>query len=347
MAHSPNSPTNLSPEFTGPPTRYSIVVYNNESIAAHEVESVEEVLALADPAKVNWVTVRHVHEKRELLMVLAHFGIDPIILPDILDDSAVEFDAEYDDCLYLEYVVPHLSDETNQLEPSTGSFVLGTNFLIVFEHELHRLLARTRRRVMNHQTKVKQYGPDYLLYLLLHGFVVENYQRSFKYLTVQLEKQEDFVLASAGDEAAFKSTLALRESIKPWNEPLLEMVNFLEYVKDAESKFITPEVTKLFAKTLEREIDNLLAYYDRLRQWLKEILDLHLANVERNTGKINQLLTIIATIFLPITFIASIYGMNFDFMPELNWKFGYPLTLLLMAVVAGSLIIFMKRRKWF
>ncbi len=130
-----------------------------------------------------------------------------------------------------------------------------------------------------------------------------------------------------------------REGIKPWNEPLLELEDFLEYIKDAESKFISDSVAKFFTKSLLREIETLLNSYDRLRAMLKEVMDLHMGNVERNTGRVNQLLTIIATVFLPITFIASIYGMNFEYMPELEQPWGYPAVLLLMASVALGLII--------
>ena len=130
-------------------------------------------------------------------------------------------------------------------------------------------------------------------------------------------------------------------------EPELDAFDFLEFVKDAESKFISDDVAKFFTKSLFREIEDLLAYYDRLRGYMNEIMSLHMGNIERTTGRVNQLLTIIATIFLPITFIASIYGMNFEYMPELNQPWGYPAVLLLMLVVALSLLIFMRRRRWF
>ncbi len=126
-----------------------------------------------------------------------------------------------------------------------------------------------------------------------------------------------------------------------------QLEDFLEYVKDAESKFITDRVTKYFTKSLLREVGALLNHYDRLRGILKEIISLHMSNIERNTGRVNQLLTVIATVFLPITFIASIYGMNFKYMPELEKPWGYPAVLILMAVVAMGLLIFMRRRRWF
>jgi len=297
--------------------------------------------------RVNWVTVRDVHNEDELRRLLNYFSVDEFVLPDILDEGQVEFETEFESCLYLEYMVPYLDEKTQMLFQSKGSFILTTNALILYEHQLHSLFSRMRRRALSRQTHVMEYGPDYLLYLLIRAVIVEHFQHGFKHLIVDLEKLEDYVLVGQGREGVYREILEARERIKPWNEPLLELEDFLEYIKDAESKFITDSVAKFFTKSLLREIETLLNSYDRLRAMLKEVMDLHMGNVERNTGRVNQLLTIIATVFLPITFIASIYGMNFEYMPELEQPWGYPAVLILMASVALGLIIFMKRRRWF
>ena len=328
-------------------SNYSIVVYDVDSIRSFDCHSIDDLLAQADLTRVNWVTVRDVHNEDELRRLLNYFGVDEIILPDILDEGQVEFETEFESCLYLEYMVPYLDEKTQMLFQSKGSFILTTNALILYEHQLHSLFSRMRRRTLSKQTHVMEYGPDYLLYLLIRAVIVEHFQHGFKHLTVDLEKLEDYVLVGQGREGVYREILEARERIKPWNEPLLELEDFLEYIKDAESKFITDSVAKFFTKSLLREIETLLNSYDRLRAMLKEVMDLHMGNVERNTGRVNQLLTIIATVFLPITFIASIYGMNFEYMPELEQPWGYPAVLILMASVALGLIIFMKRRRWF
>jgi magnesium transporter len=330
-----------------PNARYVIVVYNEQGIVAHECADVDAVLMRVDRQKVNWITVRDVHDEAELTKLLTYFEVDLAILPDIMDEGPLEFDTEYETCLYLEYIVPYLDETAQRLVSSGGSFILGNNFLIVYAHQLHGLFSRTRRLMLNRQTKAMQYGSDYLLYLLMRAFIVEHYHRVFKYLNGRLETLEDLVLISRGDGSAYQAIIDQREDIKPWSEPLLETEEFLEYVKDAESKFIGPHAAPLFAKSLYREIQGLLESYGRLRLWLKEIMDLQQANVERRTSRVNQLLTIVATIFLPLTFIASIYGMNFEHMPELSWRYGYPAVLLLMVLVAVSLVVFMKRRNWF
>ena len=346
------TPLRQSPAANGAPlphdmARYVLVVYDAVSIDAHECRSFDELLGRIDPQRINWVTIRDVHDEAEIARLLEVFHVDPFVLVEILDEGRMQFDTEYENCLYLEYTVPYLHPERKLLEQSSGSFVLGSNFLILYEHQVHGLFSRTRRRMANHQTKAQQHGPDYLLYLLLRAVIVEHFQLSFRHLTYQLEELEDHVLAGRGREEVYRDILFMREEIKPWNEPLLELEEFLEFVKDAESKFISDEEGKVFTKSLYREIESLLTYYDRLRAYLTEMMSLHMAAVERNTSRVNQLLTVIATIFLPITFIASIYGMNFEYMPELEQPWGYPAVLTLMLVVALSLLIFMRRRRWF
>ncbi len=328
-------------------SKYSLVVYDAQEITSFDCQSIDELLKQTDPARVNWITVRDVHDEEEMSKLLRHFNVDPVILPDVLDETQVAFESEYEDCLYLEYMVPFYDEKQQRLVQSRGSFILTTNALILYEHQLHGLFSRTRRRALNHLTHVMEHGPDYLLYLLIRAVIVEHFQHGFKHLAHQLEELEDRVLAGGGREDVYRAILGARERIKPWNEPLLEIEDFLEYVKDAESKFITEPVAKFFTKSLLREIETLLSNYDRLRAMLKEVMDLHMGNVGRNTGRVNQLLTVIATVFLPITFIASIYGMNFDYMPELRQPWAYPAVLLLMALVAGGLLLFMKRRGWF
>jgi magnesium transporter len=341
------SPANNSEPLPDGLTRYSVVIFDSDSVDAYECGDIDEVLARVIPGRVNWITVRDVHDETEILRLLEFFQLDAFLLREILDENLMMFETEYENCLYLEYVVPHFKPDNGQLEPSKGSFILGRDFLILYEHDIHGLFGRTRRRILGRQTKAQRYGPDYLLYLLLRAAVVEHYQVTFKRLTRKLEELEDFVLASEGREEVFQDILAVREEVKPWNEPLLELEDFLEFVKDAESRFIGSETTRQFTKFLIKEVHDLLDYYDRLHLWMKEVMDLHMANVSRSANRVMQLLTVIATIFLPLTFISSVYGMNFRYMPELEWRFGYPLVLLLMLTVALGLIAFMKRRGWF
>ena len=131
-------------------SRYSIVVYDAQEIVSFDCHNIDELLRRVDDTRVNWVTVRDVHDEEELSKLLRHFNVDPFILPDILDETQVAFEAEYEDCLYLEYMVPFLDEKEQQLVQSRGSFILTNNALILYEHQLHGLFSRTRRLSLIH-----------------------------------------------------------------------------------------------------------------------------------------------------------------------------------------------------
>jgi magnesium transporter len=327
--------------------RYSLIAYNQPEMIDVSCTDIDDLLTRIQPGYFHWITVRDVHDEAELWRLLDHYQLDPFILNEILDEAAMQFETEYENCLYLEYMVPFFNPDANYIVESKGSFILGRDYLILYEQHIHGLFARTRRRILSHQTKAQRYGPDYLLYLLLRAAIVEHFQMSFKRLTMLLETLEDRVLESHGEDQVYREILDSRGEVKPWNEPLLEIEDFLEFVKDAESKFISDEVGRLFSKSLYREVEDLLDYHERMRGWLKEIMDLHENNVVKNSNRIVQTLTVVSTIFLPLTFIAGVYGMNFRYMPELEQPWAYPATLLLMLVVALIGLVYMRRRRWF
>lgn len=335
-----------APASNGMP-RYSVVTYDAHGISEHLCRDLDEAFGYYAPGRVNWITVRDVHDDAELMRLLEFFELEASLLGEILDEMPSQFEIEYQNCLYLEYVVPHTDLETDRLEPSKGSFILGRDFVILYEHDVHGLFARTRRRILGQQTKAMHHGPDYLLYLLLRAAIVEHYQLTFKKLTLKLEALEDVVLDSGGRQETYQEILSVREEVKPWNDPLLELQDFLEFVKDAESRFISDQSMKLFTKDLDREVADLLDYYDHLHTWLKEIMDLHMANVQTRANRVMQLLTVIATIFLPLTFVASVYGMNFRHMPLLEHPLGFWIALLFMVALALGGLAYMRNRRWF
>lgn len=328
-------------------TRISLVSYVPTGMESVECEDIDELLGRIDPLQNNWITVRGVHDRPSLEKLLRFFDVDVCLVDDMLDETLFAFEGEYDNCLYLEYAVPIHKNAHDRPVDARGSFIVGQKFLILYQQSGDGVFAQTRKHILAGQTRLQRYGTDYLLYLLLRAAVVDYYFQVFKHLNKKLEELEDEVLAKPGQESVFRLILALRDEIKPLWEYIFELEHFMEYLADTDSQFISEGTKRLFSKYLYREAEENLAAYERLRLRLKEIMDLHIANVNTNAGKVTQILTIFATVFLPITFIASVYGMNFDFMPELRHPWGYPAVLLLMLTVATGILVYMKRKGWY
>ncbi len=329
-------------------TELALLTYTSTTLDYIPCSSVDELISRIDDQAYSFISCLGFGEDRsDVEALLRHFDLPPTLAEDIIDDTSVEFEGETDRFLYLEHAVPVYPSGKTVPMPVRVSFVLGASYLILFEKSDAPIFTKTFRRILGGQSKAQRFGPDYMLYLLLRAAIVEHYQIAFLRLNTRLDDLEDMVLANPAEEEAYEEILVAREELKPWNIPLLELEDLLEFVKDAESRLITRETSRFYTKSLYREVRDLLDSYARLRQWLKEIMELHMASVSRRANKVMQLLTVVATIFLPLTFITSLYGMNFVNMPELREPWAYPVVLLLLLFIAVGSLVFMKRRNWF
>lgn len=329
-------------------TELALLTYSPTALDYYPCASVAEVISRMDEQSISFISCLGFGDDRtEVEALLRQFDLPPALAQDIIDDTSVEFEGETERYLYLEHAVPVYLNGDSAPSAVRVSFILGASYLILFEKSDAPIFTKTFRRILSGQSRAQRYGPDYMLYLLLRAAIVEHYQVTFLRLNTRLDELEDMVLANPAEEEAYQEILVAREELKPWNIPLLELEDFLEFVKDAESRLITEETTRFYTRFLYREVRDLLDSYARLRQWLKEIMELHMASVSRRANKVMQLLTVVATIFLPLTFITSLYGMNFTNMPELNQPWAYPAVLLVLLLIAGGSLLYMKRRGWF
>ena len=328
---------------------YSIFVYNKNKIEFFQCRNLEDTLSHINRSRVNWITLSGITRQADYASIkrlLEYFQLNPSLINRVFDTERQQFEGEYDDCLCLEYSALFYRPENEEYFPARGNVILGENFLLLLQFTPAGLFERTRRKIIRKHTLAHRYGADYLLYLLIKTLVF-NYQTTLKELTKKFEILEDEVIGHPGEDYVYDKILELREELKPIYTHLVELDDFVETVRDEDTRFIKNNAKKYFTKTLDREADDLINAYHYLRSWITELIEIHRANVNEVTNRVMKTLTIIATIFLPLSFIAGVYGMNFEHMPELTRPWGYPAVLLLMLLVAGSLLFYMRRKKWF
>jgi len=327
---------------------YSILTYDSTELCYTKCADLAEILAHFNPNHVNWITLSGITLRDDYVAIkdmLNHFQLNPSLLRNIFNREQQQFEGEYEDCFYLEYTILLYSPSRRAHTPVKGSIILGNNYLILLEIIPAGLFEKTRQKILNRHTQAQRHQVDYLLYLL-YKTVVFNYQTTIKALIEKFEVLEDEVIGHPGRDYVYDKILDLREEVKPLHSHLIDLDDFVDSLRDEESRFIGRDTKKNFSKTLARETDDLLASYQYLRNWITELIEIHRANVNENTNRVMKILTIMSTIFLPLTFIAGVYGMNFTYMPELNWRWGYPLVLLVMAGLAGGILLFMRAKKW-
>jgi magnesium transporter len=166
-------------------------------------------------------------------------------------------------------------------------------------------------------------------------------------LTQRFEDLEDRVTANPGEDFVLDEIMDLRAQIRPLYDTVLRFGSVISFILEEESRFITEHTRSYFERNLESDRRELWNGYREVRSWTTQLMDIHRSNMDEKTNTILKILAVISFIFLPITFLASLYGMNFTNMPELNWPYAYYLTLGFMAAIAIGLLIYMKKKRWF
>jgi magnesium transporter len=313
-----------------------------------ESSNLDEILAQARPDRVNWITMSGISLQDDhvaFMRLLQHFQLSPKLFSTFFKREPQPFEGEYDDCLYLDYAVLLYRPSLRAHKRVTGGIIVGANFLLLLERIPSGIFERTRRKILNRHSQVQRFGADYLLYLLVKTIVI-NYQEIYKALARKFETLEDEVIGYPGQEVVYDKILELRDEYKPLRAYLVDLIDFVGEIREDDTRYITSGIKKRLAKEIVRETEALLADYHYLRTWMAELIEIHRANVNESTNRVIKILTVISTIFLPLTFIAGVYGMNFEHMPELAWEWGYPLIMVGMTTLAIGILAILRIKKW-
>lgn len=327
---------------------FSIVTYDGTAMAHCETDSVKEILAHVEPERINWIIMSGVALQEDhvaLRSMLNHFHLNSMLFDSFFKHEHEQFEGEFDDCLFLDYAILLYRADLGAHKRVTGSIILANNLLIQLEKTPSGLFGATRRKILARHTHAQKYQADYLLYLLIKTIVI-NYQDIYRTLVAKVERLEDEVIGYPGTEQVYNKILDLREEIKPLYAYLVSLGDLVSAVSEDHVRFIGNSTKKRLMRTIGRETEALLAGHQYLRAWIAELIEIHRANVNESTNRVMKILTVISTIFLPLTFVAGVYGMNFTYMPELQWEYGYLAALLLMAAIAGGTLLFMRLKKW-
>jgi magnesium transporter len=249
----------------------------------------------------------------------------------------------YDDYLHTVIKMLDYETETGEITTEQVSLVLKNNILLTFQERPGDVLDPIRERLQKGLGRIRKSGTDYLAYAIVDA-IVDRYFYILEIMGERLEILEEAVLEDPSKEivneiySIKRQLLTLRHAV--W--PLREQVNSL---RKGESPFIQ-EGTLIFLSDLHDHIMQVIDTVENYREMVAGLLDLYLSSLSNRMNEVMRILTVIATIFIPLTFIAGIYGMNFHFMPELSWKWAYPLCWLAMIGIGAGMVMWFRRKKW-
>jgi magnesium transporter len=327
---------------------YSILAYNQNEMNFIESRSIDEILAQIRPDRVSWITmsgITLVDDHHAAQALLDRFNLASLPLTTIFGSGPPSLDDDFGDCLVLDYSILLYRPNRGAHARVKSCMVVGPQFLLMFEQTPSGLFEKTRARIVGNHTQTQRFGVDYLLYLLIKTLVL-HYWQILGSLSIKFDALEDEVISAPAQERGYDKILNLREEFKPLYGYLASLVDTVNAVQEEDSPLISPETQAALMNLVDHEIKELLETHQHLRTWIMELIEIHRANVNESTNRVMKTLTIISTIFLPLSFIAGVYGMNFDNMPELKFEFGYPAVLAFMLLVAFGIIFVLRHKKW-
>ncbi len=327
------------------PPEVTVTDYHEEAFAVHRLAKAGALFALAETPGIRWIDIEGIGDAKFLEKLGQRYAIHPLVLEDIL---TTEQRPKIDDLeKYLYVVVKMVRPDKGGGRPLSEqlSLILGEQQVIsIQEGVAGDPFGAVRKRIEGGRGRIRQMGSDYLLYALLDS-IVDDYFEVLEGLGEEIEALEDEIVAGPGPEAVQRIHRLKRDLIHlrrvVW--PLREVLSRLER---RESLLISSE-TQIFFRDVYDHVIQIMDGIESGREMLSSLLDIYLSSISNRMNQVMKVLTVISTIFIPLTFLAGIYGMNFDFFPELHWRWGYPALWGVMAVLAGGMLFLFRRKKWF
>jgi magnesium transporter len=331
-------------EKTTQSTKITLVHYDDRSSEERVAHAVEECFPDRQPSTgVTWINVEGVHDADLLKRLGDAYKLHPLTVEDILNTDQHPKLEEFDDYLFLVLKMVWPSDGPQLFQAEQLSIVIGPSFILTFRESEADVLDSIRERILSGKGRVRGRGPDYLAYTLV-DVVVDHYFLLLEDLEERIEELESTLLVEADlynlrdIQLMKRELLYLRRSV--W--PLREVIAGLQRGESA----LVNDSTQIYLRDVYDHTIQVMNTIESLRDLITGILELHLSITSNRMNTVMKVLTIIATIFIPLSFIAGIYGMNFEHMPELKWRWGYQAALAFMGLVGALMLLFFRRKRW-
>lgn len=323
-------------------TKITVIDYNTTEFTEITCKKIEESFPYKDSKTVTWINIDGLHNIDMIERLGKEFDLHPLLLEDVLNTNHRPKAEEFDNYIFLTIKMLGISKDGKSILSEQVSFILGKTWVISFQEKEGDIFDKVRERLRTSMGNVRKSGADYLLYRLLDT-VVDNYFFVIDHFSDITEKLEESVLKDIDTNALHKIQSLKKQliNIRKAVHPLREAVSILE----KDTKLIKNE-TKRYLRDVYEHIIQVNDTLESQRDMLSSIMDLYLSGVSNKMNEVMKVLTIIATIFIPLTFIAGVYGMNFEIMPELHWKYGYLGVWGLMLAIFVIMLFYFKKKKW-
>jgi len=324
-------------------TKITIIDYDEAQSQEKEVKTIEECFPFKDTPTVSWINIDGLHEVDIIEKLGRHFDLHPLILEDIVNTEQRPKMEDFGSYVFIALKMLDYVQEENEISSEQVSLVLGSNFVISFQEREGDVFNPIRERIKKGKGRIRKMGADYLAYALVDS-IIDNYFALLERLGEGIEDAEEELVKMPTSETLQsihklkREMIFLRKSV--W--PLREVVSGLERGETP----LVHESTRVYLRDVYDHTIQVIDNVENFRDMVSGMLDIYLSSVSNRMNEVMKVLTIFASIFIPLTFIAGVYGMNFAFMPELGWRWSYPAVLVVMALAAAALLVYFRRKRW-
>ncbi|TAL52772.1 MAG: magnesium/cobalt transporter CorA [Nanoarchaeota archaeon] len=321
--------------------KITLIDYNANKLEEKELKSAEETFPLKTSKTVSWINISGVHNVDVIDKIGKHFGLHPLLLEDVVNTQQRPKVEDYGE--YLFFVLKMLSFDEKSTIVKQLCLVLGKTYVISFLESEGDVFDSVRDRIRSGKTRIRKQGPDFLAYSLIDS-IVDNYFGILEQIGEKIENLEDQI-AEHPQQSLLNQLFKLKREVTTMRKAIFPLREVIAKAENGDSSLIKHE-TLIYLRDVYDHTVSMIDNIDTYRDIMSSMVDIYLSGQSNRLNEVIKLLTVISTIFMPITFIASIYGMNFRNMPELGWHYGYYLVLGVMAVISVIMFIYFRRKKW-
>jgi magnesium transporter len=324
--------------------RITAMVYDASQLLEEELEAIGEAFPLSEAPTVTWINIDGIHQVQVVEDLGERLGLHPLVMEDILNPEQRPKMEDLGGYLYLVLKMLDWDDARGEMTTEQMSVLVGENYVVSLqEHPGGDVLDPIRLRIREAKGSIREEGPDYLAYAILDG-VVDRYFGVLEGLGERVEDLEEELVAHPTPDTLQalhdlrRQMIFMRKAV--W--PLREVVGGLER---GGSRLIR-DSTHVYLRDVYDHTVQVMDAVETLRDMLSGMLDIYLSSISNRMNEVMKVLTVFASVFIPLTFIAGVYGMNFTYMPELAWRWAYPSLWLVMAAVAVTMLVYFRRKRW-
>lgn len=321
----------------------NLMEYNREQLVEKELSDIEEAKNLQDPDTVTWINIFGIHDKDLMNRIGEIFGLHPLVLEDIMNtDQRPKYeDGEQYDAMILKML--KYDEEIQKITAEQFTLILGEHFVLTLQEQTGDVFNPVRHRIRTANKSSRLFDADYLAYALLDT-IVDNYIQVIEVIGREIESMEDSIFLNPEKSLVEKiyklktEVSYLRKSVRPVRELMIQLLKSENsYFQEKHIHFLS-DLNDLVTQATEA-----IELYSGM---ISDHLNIYSTNVNNRINEVMKVLTVFASTFIPLTFIAGIYGMNFEYMPELGFKYSYLIFWIVVLCLIIGLVIYFRRKKW-